>query len=789
LNDTTAYITLEHKLSVLRGYLARGWALVPLHDVGGTPGSQCSCRRACGGSAGKHPRFERWQTEGQLVRDPRVLERLHAGGPSWNWGVATGPASGIWVLDVDPDSGGERALETLRAELAAIGEALPETLTFGPTGGGGRHLVFTLPPGVEIHGSQTKNRYGLLPGLDVRGIGGQIVVHPSVSGKGAYGGMLADLPPAVAGPALTARLTRGVEVARVGQPAVSESPRMPSPILTTRPAGVANGAGAAGLTDARYRAYASAAVRALLGELAGAPVGTRNDSAYRVACRLVELANAPWSGLDVAEVWSMWYAAAEDHPDGVRVPAAELDGVWRRAVARVGEVAAEPPSGDGWYGVGGEVIPFSLTSPAVGSVNGGAGQGAGSDAAGGGDHVATAAPAAPVDPFEAEVGRQAFRIAAGEEARRRLADRRAGDPAARLAALTGALVDTQGLDLLPELRPVVAGLLYLDSCARIIGPSGHGKSFVALDLAGAIGTGAAWAGRTVMQGHVIYMAAEGVAGIRRRVRAWEIRHQHKMINVDFLPYAVQAGSPEWDTLIELCRQRRPVFIVLDTQARITVGVNENDASEMGVVVDAIERLRVATGACVTLVHHKGLNGQQGRGSTAVRAALQTELDVSKAGAYVTVATLKQKDSEEGQPDVFRLERVNVNPDPLALEDDGAVLTWQPNAAAPGAAGLSDDELTGKTGEAALVARRVFAGGIGGTKAEYRAVLMESKEHSIKISKPTFYRVWADLMERKIIGKTRGTASWIYVAPEQRENMTEPVIGDKDNKGGFYAPLD
>lgn len=770
----------DSKLSILAQYLTRGWALVPLHDVSA---GQCSCRRTCGGSAGKHPIENNWQAPANLVRDDRALVARMRQYPNANWGVATGPASGVWVLDVDPASGGEAALASLLAQLAEEGETLPETLTLGPTGGGGRHLVFALPPGVDIHGSQTRNRYGLAPGLDVRGVGGQIVVHPSVSGKGAYGGVLLERAPATVGPALTARLTRGIE----GGSASGSSPGPAGSDRHPGGNGAANGVGgpAGGITAARHRAYADAAVHALIDELTSSPVGTRNDTAYRVACRLVELGNAAWTGLEVEALWREWREAAESHPFGERVPAAELDGVWRRAVARVGEGAAVPPSGDGWYGVGGEVIPFSSISPAVGSVNGGDD----TRAIGSQPYNYSGVPAPAVDPFEHAVLVELGRMQVREEARRRADEARAGNPVARLAALTNALVDTRGLDLLSELRPVVADLLYLDSCARIIGPSGHGKSFVALDLAGAVGAGIAWTGRATREGHVIYIAAEGVAGIRKRVRAWEIRHQRKMVNVEFLPFAVQAGSPEWDTLIELCRERASVLIVLDTQARITVGVNENDASEMGVVVDAIERLRAATGACVTLVHHKGLNGAQGRGSTAVRAALQTELDVEKVGAMVTVSTLKQKDGEEGQSIVFRLEKVNVNPDGLAQPDEGAVLAWLPDASVPGRAGLSDDELTGKTGQAALVARRVFAGGVGGTKAEYRAILMDSKEHRIGISRPTFYRVWADLMARKIIGKTRGTASWIYVEPERREDMTEPVIGDKDNKGGMYAPLD
>lgn len=381
---------ISDKFSILTGYLSRGWALVPLHDV--TAGL-CSCGRDCGTSAGKHPRWPRWQETSQLIRDERTLSShlRGVGGERWNWGVATGPASGIWVLDVDPANGGEEALRALYAELAAEYETLPATLELGPTGGGGRHLVFAWPTdGSVIHGSQTKNRYGLAPGLDIRGAGGQIVVAPSISAKGPYGGVLVDAPVYPVGPVLLARLTGGErgrarEVDAAANGSAGAGPRMPAP-PAAHP-GHDNGAGVDAFTAARYRAYAEAAAAGLLAELRAAPVGTRNDTAYRTACRLVELLNAPWSGLDPDGTAGAWWEAGLAHPDGARVPADELDGVWQRAVARVGGGQADPPGDGGWLGVGGDVVPFSSISPADASVNGGqlGAPGVREPAAGGGD--------------------------------------------------------------------------------------------------------------------------------------------------------------------------------------------------------------------------------------------------------------------------------------------------------------------------------------------------------------------------------------------------------------------
>lgn len=233
---------------------------------------------------------------------------------------------------------------------------------------------------------------------------------------------------------------------------------------------------------------------------------------------------------------------------------------------------------------------------------------------------------------------------------------------ARLLALEGELLGTEDLDNIPALEPVIEDVLFKDTLARIYGASGTFKSFMTLGFAACVGTGIEWHGQRVQQGEVIYLVAEGIKGIRKRVRAWEQHHGRKMTGVRFLPRPVQAMDPEWLVLIELCRRRRPALIVVDTQARVTVGIEENSNTEMGKVVDRMEQLRGASGACVLLVHHTGHDSDRGRGATAVKGALQTEIGVVRTGkglmdTTVTLKTGKQKDDEELGDIVFGLHQV------------------------------------------------------------------------------------------------------------------------------------
>ncbi|KUL26609.1 AAA family ATPase [Streptomyces regalis] len=236
---------------------------------------------------------------------------------------------------------------------------------------------------------------------------------------------------------------------------------------------------------------------------------------------------------------------------------------------------------------------------------------------------------------------------------------------AAVERLLGQLLDTDGLDSIPPLEPLVGDLLALNTVARVVGPSGTFKSFVLLDMAGHIGTGTKWHGQYVKQGLVVYLVAEGEQGIRKRVRAWEQHHGMRMDNVRFLPRPVQAMSQEWDVLIAALIRIQPVLVIVDTQARVTLGVEENSNTEMGRVVDRFDQLQRATRACVAVVHHTGHVGEHGRGASAVKGTLQSELMVSRKGdkipnTILTIKSGKQKDEDQDGDFQFGLKKISLD---------------------------------------------------------------------------------------------------------------------------------
>jgi hypothetical protein len=123
-------------LEAARKYAERGWRVHPLHVGEKTPIAYRGVKDA--------------------TTDIKQIEKWWETVPEANIGIATGPESGIFVLDVDPRNGGV----SLISEYGA-----PDVFT----GGGGEHYYFKWPDGIG------KLKGQLRPGVDIKGAGGYVL--------------------------------------------------------------------------------------------------------------------------------------------------------------------------------------------------------------------------------------------------------------------------------------------------------------------------------------------------------------------------------------------------------------------------------------------------------------------------------------------------------------------------------------------------------------------------------------------------------------------------------------
>jgi DNA-binding MarR family transcriptional regulator len=215
------------------------------------------------------------------------------------------------------------------------------------------------------------------------------------------------------------------------------------------------------------------------------------------------------------------------------------------------------------------------------------------------------------------------------------------------------LLSIADLARLPPPEWLVESILPRGGFSVLFGPSGTGKSFLALDWSLCVAAGLAWYGRQACEGGVLYVAAEGVAGLYPRVAAWlDARNQSPPDAIRFVPAAINLLYP-----VDVDRAREaitrmphpPALIVIDTMARSMVGGDENAARDVGMFIASVDELRRDTGAASLIVHHTGKNGEDERGSSALRGAADALLALKPDGASLRLECVKAKDAEPFDP--------------------------------------------------------------------------------------------------------------------------------------------
>lgn len=302
--DELAFAREQPRAYAAWGYAKKGWRVLPVHHI--TEHGRCSCLpggAAPCASGGKHPVQGNWPET--ATGEFGEIVQTWGTSPNANIGIATGNASGIFVVDVDE---GVKADGTFKEGLSSLMDLMDENdddwndLYSVRTGGGGIQYYFLMPEGYTIKNA-TQVFGDQYPDIDLRGDGGMVVAPPSVSARGPYS--VENDAPIEGAPqwVLDLLLQRGIM-----EPL--EHPEDPMPETATQ-----DTAPAAAPVQSQAPGWLEARIEYLLQEIRLAPEGRGNDTVNRNSYMIGQYVPNGWITREDAERRLREAAATWEHPD------------------------------------------------------------------------------------------------------------------------------------------------------------------------------------------------------------------------------------------------------------------------------------------------------------------------------------------------------------------------------------------------------------------------------------------------------------------------------------------
>jgi hypothetical protein len=226
---------------------------------------------------------------------------------------------------------------------------------------------------------------------------------------------------------------------------------------------------------------------------------------------------------------------------------------------------------------------------------------------------------------------------------------------------------------LPPRESLIDGILDVNTDAELFGEWGAGKTFLAIHMTGCLVTGHHFAGRAVQQAQVVYVCAEGFAGMRSRWQGWATHYgvtdragvlfYNRPVNL-LKPDAVRA-------FVEQVQSMAPtdgyVLFIFDTKTRCTAGGDERAGADSAIMLASLASIRAAyDGRASTLIlHHPGrTEKERPRGHSSEDGALDTLILVRKPdnglNTQLEVRLTKQKDGDDSIKLAFTLAAIGLD---------------------------------------------------------------------------------------------------------------------------------
>lgn len=209
--------------------------------------------------------------------------------------------------------------------------------------------------------------------------------------------------------------------------------------------------------------------------------------------------------------------------------------------------------------------------------------------------------------------------------------------------------------IIPEVLPYPGTvLLYARPAA--------GKSTYAAAIAAAVATKTPLGGKAVQRSPVVYVALERPGLVDDRVVASatfscnQARPDVAIVSAEnCLNFGDHISKIE-EAIICLTDQiGPPKILIIDTLARLCLGIDENDVARMQSVMSNLTRLADKHQLCIVIIHHEGKSGTSARGSSAILAAVDVAIRISVNRKQRTAMVVKNSYFQAGSKVHFQID--------------------------------------------------------------------------------------------------------------------------------------
>lgn len=199
---------------------------------------------------------------------------------------------------------------------------------------------------------------------------------------------------------------------------------------------------------------------------------------------------------------------------------------------------------------------------------------------------------------------------------------------------------------LPPQPFLLEGLLGPQDVAAMVGQPGSGKSLLAPFIGYHVAKGRPVFGREVVQGRVLYLAAENERGLMDRIAALyrEFGRCDDFITVAGVGDVRRAEK----RLLKLVKEQKPALVVLDTFAAGFPGLKENEADQMSAAIAVLRKVQAAGPAVLLAAHGTKAGGNTLRGSGVADGALDVSIFIERSGTQDRkVTATKNRNGPDG----------------------------------------------------------------------------------------------------------------------------------------------